>query len=95
MGGHRSDVPTAGRPGEHAREGVGHKVKKSRGGRIPLAKAPAIREEIANKAVNSNGSMATRDQLHDTMNISTVEPFGKKELLEERPTDRVIRFFKV
>ena len=95
MGDHGSDVPTMGRPGEHAREGVGHKVKENRGGWIPLAKAPAIRKEVTNNAIHSNSSMATRDQLHDTMDISTVEPFGKKDLLEERPTDRVICFFHV
>ena len=92
---HRSNVPTTGRPRKHAREVAGHKIKKNRGSRIPLAKAPTIGEEIANKTINRNGSMATRDQLHDTMSISTVETFSKKDLLEEGPANRVISFLKI
>ena len=60
-----------------------------------MAKAPTIGEEIANETINQNGSMTTRDQLHDTMNISAVETFSKEDLLEEGPSNRVIGLLEI
>ena len=95
MGDHWRDVTTTGRPSEHARKGIGHKIKKNRGGRIPLAEAPAIGEEVANEPINRDGSMTTREQLHDTMNISSVETLGQQDLFEESSANGVIGFLEV
>ena len=68
------------RPKKNAGEGVGHKIEKHRGGRVPLTQASAVNKEITNMTIHRDRGMPARDQLHYTMHISPVEAFRKQDL---------------
>ena len=63
------------RPGQDARKSIDNEVKQNRGCMIALSQAPAIDNFFTNVAINGDHSVATRDQLHNTMNIRPVKAF--------------------
>jgi hypothetical protein len=62
-------------PSQHSGQPVDQEVKEDVGKWVTLPHSPDVMEEIPNFSVAVNRSLATRNQLHQTMDHHTCESF--------------------
>lgn len=67
------DMPSLRGPVEDTRESISQKIKQQGGDGVPLPEATTILKVGAYNPIHVHSSMATRDQLHQTLHICPIE----------------------
>ena len=73
VGADRGDVSGRRSSGQDIRECIRNEVEQYRRGRGSLPEASGIPEKIASPSINRHLSVATRDQLHNPMDKTTIK----------------------